>query len=99
MSSDLLLWKVEDNLLSLTGELDRETLQSLWHQRHILMQQINTIDVSCLARVDSAGLALMVHLRQIVEERGQRLRFVGISEKLGSLITLYNLQDMITDHG
>lgn len=97
MTSDLLSWKVESGLLRLSGELERETLLPLWQQRDALMQQADIIDVSSLERVDSAGLALLVHLRQIVLQRGKTARFTGITDKLLSLITLYNLQEIITD--
>ncbi|MEJ4046072.1 lipid asymmetry maintenance protein MlaB [Erwinia sp. SLM-02] len=97
MTPDLLSWKVESGLLRLSGELERETLLPLWQQRDALMQQADIIDVSSLERVDSAGLALLVHLRQIVLQRGKTARFTGITDKLLSLITLYNLQEIITD--
>lgn len=98
MKPDLLNWKVESGLLCLSGELERETLLPLWQQRDELMQQAEVIDVSKLDRVDSAGLALLVHLRQIAMQRGKAPQFTGIPDKLHSLITLYNLQEIIADH-
>lgn len=94
---ELLNWESEDRVLRLSGELGQETLLPLWQQRDSLMQQVDAIDVSNLERVDSAGLALLVHLRQRVVQRGESLRFSGITDKLHSLITLYNLQDMIAE--
>ncbi len=98
MTPGLLNWTVESGLLRLSGELERETLLPLWQQRDELMQQADAIDVSSLGRVDSAGLALLVHLRQIVLLRGKTPRFTGITDKLRSLITLYNLQEIIADN-
>lgn len=95
--SDQLHWQVEANQLRLSGELERETLLPLWQQRDGLMQQVEIIDVSGLDRVDSAGLALLVHLRQAGIQRGKAPRFTGITDKLSSLITLYNLQKIIED--
>ncbi|MFG1174097.1 lipid asymmetry maintenance protein MlaB [Erwiniaceae bacterium CAU 1747] len=97
MTPGLLNWTVESGLLRLCGELERETLLPLWQQRDELMQQADVIDVSGLERVDSAGLALLVHLRQIVLLRGKTPHFTGIPDKLHSLITLYNLQEIIAD--
>jgi len=96
-TATLLQWKRDAGQLLLTGELERETLLPLWEQREALMLQIDTIDVSGLERVDSAGLALLVHLRQIALARGKTLRLTGITDKLSSLIALYNLQEIISD--
>lgn len=85
----------EENTLRLEGELDRDTLLSVWEQRETLVNAIELIDVSALERVDSSGLALLVHLREIATQQGGVLRFVGIGDKLQSLITLYNLQQII----
>ncbi|WP_275555610.1 lipid asymmetry maintenance protein MlaB [Mixta sp. Marseille-Q2659] len=93
--ADLLSWQVEAKTLRLHGELDRETLLGLWQQRETVMQHIEVIDVSGLQRVDSSGLALLVHLRQIAQQQGNSPVFSGITDKLHSLITLYNLQQII----
>lgn len=93
--SGQLRWEVETDNLRLFGELERETLLPLWQQRDAVMQWVETIDVSGLERVDSGGLALLVHLRQIAIARGRVPQFIGITDKLSSLITLYNLQEII----
>ncbi|MCZ4059451.1 lipid asymmetry maintenance protein MlaB [Pantoea sp. LMR881] len=90
-----LRWQREASTLLLSGELDRDTLLSLWQQRDTLIKDVDTIDVAALERVDSAGLALLVHLREIARAQGITPRFSGISNKLQSLITLYNLQQII----
>nr|WP_024966674.1 lipid asymmetry maintenance protein MlaB [Pantoea sp. IMH] len=93
--SDHLSWQSEGNQLRLAGVLERETLLALWEARYGVMKQIDTIDVSALSRVDSAGLALLVHLQQIAQQQGNTLKFSGITDKLHSLISLYNLQQII----
>ncbi|WP_428944340.1 lipid asymmetry maintenance protein MlaB [Pantoea sp. FN060301] len=93
--SEQLSWQSEAGRLQLAGVLERETLLRLWEKRFDVMKQIDTIDVSALSRVDSAGLALLVHLRQIAQQQGKTLRFSGITDKLRSLIALYNLQQII----
>ncbi|MGC0890119.1 lipid asymmetry maintenance protein MlaB [Pantoea agglomerans] len=90
-----LRWEREASKLLLKGELDRDTLMSLWQQRETLIKDVDTIDVAALERVDSSGLALLVHLREIARAQGITPRFTGISDKLHSLITLYNLQQII----
>lgn len=93
--SEQLSWHLESNQLRLSGALQHETLLPLWQQRETVVKQIDTIDVSALERVDSAGLALLVHLRQLALKEGQTLQFSGITDKLRSLIALYNLQQII----
>lgn len=92
---DQLRWEVEAGQLRLIGELEGETLLPLWQQREVVMAGVDNIDVSRLQRVDTGGLALLVHLRQIAIRNGRQLRFSGMTGKLNSLITLYNLQEMI----
>ncbi|AKC32591.1 lipid asymmetry maintenance protein MlaB [Candidatus Pantoea carbekii] len=90
-----LRWKCTASTLALIGRLDIDTLLTLWHQRESIMVNINIIDVAALEKIDSAGLALLVHLREIVRTQGNKLIFTGITDKLRSLITLYNLQKII----
>ncbi|MXP56434.1 lipid asymmetry maintenance protein MlaB [Pantoea sp. Mhis] len=95
MNNRTLHWQCTSSKLVLSGKLDRDTLMVLWQQRKSIMTNINTIDVRALERVDSAGLALLVHLREIVRMQGDTLIFTGITDKLQSLIILYNLQQII----
>lgn len=90
-----LRWQRDASTLLLSGELDRDTLLSLWQQRETLIKDVQTINVAALERVDTAGLALLVHLREIARAQGITPCFSGISDKLQSLITLYNLQQII----
>ncbi|MBP2196270.1 lipid asymmetry maintenance protein MlaB [Pantoea cypripedii] len=93
--SEPLRWQRTASTLALSGKLDRDTLLSLWQERETAMVDIETIDVTALDRVDSAGLALLVHLREIARAQGSTPLFSGITDKLQSLITLYNLQQII----
>ncbi len=68
-------------------ELDRDTLLALWQARDSAMAGITTIDVAALDRVDSAGLALLVHLLAKIAgaKAGHERRYFngGASDKLG----------------
>ncbi|MFR0655535.1 lipid asymmetry maintenance protein MlaB [Pantoea sp. SIMBA_079] len=97
--SESLRWQRSTDTLVLSGKLDRDTLLTLWQQRETVMQNINVIDVAALERVDSAGLALLVHLREMVRAQGSTPLFSGVTDKLHSLITLYNLQQIIVSAG
>lgn len=94
MASNL-SWNRQQQTLRLSGELDRETLLPLWRQRDALLADITCVDVAQLSHVDSAGLALLVHWRAQQEQRGVDLKITGITDKLSTLITLYNLQSVI----
>lgn len=92
----VLSWRAEGQTLYLNGELDRDSLLPLWQQRIQALKNITVLDVSELNRVDSAGLALLVHLLGDLQIGKQPLTLVGITDRLQTLITLYNLQAIIT---
>ena len=81
-------------MLSLQGELVHNTLSDLWQQRQQVIQGIKVIELSALSRVDSAGLALLVHL-SVGKTPHQPLMLQGVTPELHSLIMLYNLQDVL----
>jgi phospholipid transport system transporter-binding protein len=87
-----LSFESQQQTLILRGELDRETLLPLWEQRERLLADKTVLDVTQLQRVDSSGLALLVHLREQQRQRGVELKISGASDRLKTLITLYNLQ-------
>ena len=54
------------------------------------------IDLNGLSRVDTAGLALLVHLVDLIRSQGRKVSLEGVSEKVATLKRLYNLpEDMI----
>ncbi|MFZ1871966.1 MAG: lipid asymmetry maintenance protein MlaB [Chania sp.] len=91
MAEDL-SWESQQQTLTLRGELTRETLLPLWQQREALMADKTTLDVAQLQRVDSSGLAMLLHLREQQHQQGIELKISGVTERLQTLITLYNLQ-------
>lgn len=91
-----LQWQECDNTLVLSGALDRNTLRPLWDKRSALLKDKRSLDLTGLTRVDSAGLALLVHL-QNEGKMGEPLKVQGINGPLKTLIILYNLQDIIED--
>lgn len=93
--SDALRWESQLPRLTLHGELDRETLLAFWDVRKKLMSGVTCLDVSGLERVDSSGLAVLVHLREEASQQGITLTIAGITDRLRTLIALYNLQDII----
>ncbi|MEX3018038.1 lipid asymmetry maintenance protein MlaB [Kluyvera sp. STS39-E] len=94
--AEQLSWTRDGERLSLHGELDQDFLVSLWDARMDATQGVSTIDLSGLSRVDTAGLALLVHLVDLIRAQGRTANLEGVSEKVVTLKGLYNLpEDMI----
>jgi phospholipid transport system transporter-binding protein len=89
--ADSLRWTREGGRLLLQGELDQDFLVPLWDARNEVMQGVDTIDLSEITRVDTAGVALLMHLVAQVRQQGSVVSIVGKSEKMNTLVQLYNL--------
>lgn len=85
-----LTWEKQGNALALKGELDRDTLLSFWNARQQQMNAVQTVDVSGLSHVDSAGLAMLVRLRGECPEAPFVLS--GVSANLQMLMSLYGVE-------
>ena len=91
-----LSWTRDGERLTLLGELDQDFLVPLWDARNEATQGVSVIDLNGLSRVDTAGLALLVHLVDLINSQGRKVRLEGVSEKVATLKRLYNLpEDMI----
>ena len=94
--AEQLSWTRDGERLSLHGELDQDFLVPLWDARNDATQGVSVIDLSGLSRVDTAGLALLVHLVELIRSQGRTANLEGVSEKVATLKGLYNLpEDMI----
>ncbi len=94
--SEQLSWNRDGERLALRGELDQEFILSLWNARMQATDGVSTIDLSEVTRVDSAGVALLVHFVALIRRQGKAAQLVGKSENLQTLVSLYNLPaDMI----
>ncbi|AJC64858.1 MULTISPECIES: lipid asymmetry maintenance protein MlaB [Dickeya] len=96
--ADALQWRQTDGTLYLEGSLDRNSLLPLWQQRNALLAGSRVLDVGQVERVDSAGLALLVHFYHQQEQQGTPMTITGASERLRTLIQLYNLNEIIPVH-
>ncbi|HEY1843563.1 MAG TPA: lipid asymmetry maintenance protein MlaB [Buttiauxella sp.] len=88
-----LSWKRDGSTLALSGELDGDTVQFLWHKREEAMSGVQTLDLAGLSRVDTAGLALLIHLVALARKQGRDVAVQGASDKVQTLVQLYNLPD------
>lgn len=93
--STLLSWEKKEQTLFFQGTLDRETLLPVWQQRQSLLADINIIDIAKLSHIDSTGLALFVHLKAQMEVKNRQLIIQGASERFQTLITLYDLDNIM----
>ncbi len=89
--SALLRWSRQDETLNLEGVLEEETLRELWDARAEASQGLSHIALQSLERVDTAGLALLVHLVAMASASGQSVTIGGASPSLRTLARLYNL--------
>ena len=94
--AEQLSWTRDGECLMLRGELDQDFLVPLWDARNEATQGVSVIDLNGLSRVDTAGLALLVHLVDLIRSQGRKVSLEGVSEKVATLKRLYNLpEDMI----
>jgi phospholipid transport system transporter-binding protein len=89
--ADALCWTRDNGRLLLQGELDQDYLVSLWDVREEMTQGVDTIDLSDITRVDTAGVALLMHLVALIRKQGRSVTITGKSEKMNTLVQLYNL--------
>lgn len=88
-----LSWTRAGESLLLSGELDQDYLNPLWDARHDAMQGVSCIDLSGVSRVDTAGVALLVHLVATGKQQGMQVTLSGVSDNVITLAQLYNLPE------
>ena len=93
--ADELSWQCESETLHLTGELDSDTVGPLWRQREQIMAGIKVLNLSGLSRVDTPGLALLIHLVAFARRQNVEVELQGASDNLQTLTKLYNLPEDI----
>ncbi|CBG91324.1 lipid asymmetry maintenance protein MlaB [Citrobacter rodentium] len=86
-----LRWTCDGDTLMLAGELDQDVLNPLWDARVEAMKEVTCIDLSQISRVDTGGLALLVHLIELAKKQGNSVSLQGVNDKVYTLAQLYNL--------
>ena len=87
--SESLSWMQTGDTLALSGELD--VLLPLWEMREEAVKGITSIDLSRVSRVDTGGLALLLHLIDLAKKQGNNVTLQGVNDKVYTLAKLYNL--------
>lgn len=88
-----LSWTRKGETLALMGELDQDVVNPLWDARVEAMQGVTCIDLSQISRVDTGGLALLLHLIDQAKKQGTRVSLQGVNDKVYTLAQLYNLPE------
>ena len=78
-----------DDTLAFAGMLDRSAVAALWSQLQARMSGVRRFDLTAVAGVDSAGLALLAELAALAGG----VRIEGRPAGLEELRTAYRLQD------
>ncbi|WP_414165050.1 lipid asymmetry maintenance protein MlaB [Superficieibacter sp. BNK-5] len=91
--TQVLSWTRDGDRLALVGELDQDVLNPLWDAREEAMRGVTCIDLSQISRVDTGGLALLIHLVALAKQQGNTVSLDGVNEKVYTLAQLYNLPD------
>jgi phospholipid transport system transporter-binding protein len=79
----------DGGILRIEGVLDRAAVPAAWAALRPLLAGATDVDVTAVARVDSAGLALLSELR------AGGLRLAGTPAGLADLSAAYRLDDML----
>lgn len=90
-----LSWQRDGQVLSLEGELNSKTLLPLWEQREQVISGATVFELGGLLRVDTAGLALLIHLIGQAKQQGHEVELRQMSENLHTLVQLYNLPESL----
>ena len=87
---ELSLSKERDNCLLISGELSRETVVHHSNLDKIIIKGADCInfDLSAVVRVDTAGLAWLIHILSELRQQGIRLELKNIPEQLQKLMQL-----------
>lgn len=83
-------WQQQDATLKLTGCLEKQTLNALWEKREALFSAVDFVNISRLAQMDSAGLALLVNCCLTFN-----VKLIGVKAQQAILIKLYNLEEVM----
>ena len=98
MSKPKIAWQALGNShYCLSGELERDTVPAFWRQRREWIPQDSkvTLDLSALARVDSAGMVMLLHLYQELSSAGCDLTLLNVPEQPKTLLRLSHVESML----
>jgi phospholipid transport system transporter-binding protein len=88
--TNLQISKVDEQHLRMSGELTRNTIndEQLLHSQRLIKHKICYLDLSEVSRVDTAGLAWLIHFFAEYKQQGIRLELQNPPEQLQNLMQL-----------
>jgi len=94
----VLSWELNQQQLSLTGTLDKQTSMQLWEQRkQFISKEINilNLDLSALTRLDSAGLATIIALFRELKRHQIGFKIQAESQQVRDLAKVSGVLDLL----
>lgn len=90
------LEEVEDSWFRLSGELNFDTVPELLKSSHALFRDAERIDIdlSAVARSDSAGLALLVEWMRQAEKMHKPIQFLNIPQQMMAIVRVSGLDQV-----
>ncbi|SJN57716.1 hypothetical protein VR7878_02459 [Vibrio ruber DSM 16370] len=91
---------LEQGTIELSGALDRETVPKLWQflQNWQPTHEQIMLSLENVARVDSAGMVLLLHLIEHAKKRNCHIMLSFVPEQLHMLFQLSNVDSLVTNH-
>jgi len=85
---------------ALSGALGRDEVPALWNVLQQWKPIADTVFVSLadVTRVDSAGMAMLIHLIENAKKQNCHIMFGFVPEQLLTLVKLSNVDSLVSEH-
>lgn len=99
MNASLTIKQLDNGNYRLFGALDRDTVPSFWQSRMTWLPKEShvNLDLCSVRRIDSAGMAMLLHLHQQLLERKQSLSLYNVPSQLAMLLQLSNIDNFFVN--
>lgn len=96
MTSAIKLVLEDKETYQLVGELDAKSVPEFWQTRATWLPQQPqiTLDLAKVTRVDSAGMALLLHMQQQLAQQKQSMTLKNVPQQLDMLLELHNVREI-----
>ncbi|WED26364.1 lipid asymmetry maintenance protein MlaB [Vibrio sp. DW001] len=93
-------WQANANGYALSGELTRDSVPSVWVdiQGWTPTQSECEVSLEQTHRIDSAGMAMLIHLIQHAKNSNCHIMLSFVPEQLRTLFQLSNIETMLVNH-
>lgn len=90
---------IKSGILTITGELSFQTVTELYRQlQSHLTDHVDTVDCQGISLVDSCAVSLLLAIVRACHNKATNTKtpkFVNVSQSLQTLITLYEVEDIL----